>query len=48
VKAWEILTYDFPEAGPHPAVIISSPERAARKPWVSVLLGSSHRASSAA
>jgi len=44
VNAWDIYTYDFPEAGPHPAMIISSSERAMRKPWVSVLLGSSHRA----
>lgn len=44
MNAWDIYTYDFPEAGPHPAVIISSPERAERKPFVSVLLGSSQRA----
>jgi mRNA-degrading endonuclease toxin of MazEF toxin-antitoxin module len=44
VNAWDIYTWDFPEAGPHPAVIISSPERTARKPWVSVLLGTSQRA----
>jgi mRNA-degrading endonuclease toxin of MazEF toxin-antitoxin module len=44
VNAWDIYTYDFPDAGPHPAVVISSPERAERKPFVSVLLGSSQRA----
>lgn len=44
MKPWEIFSYDFPEAGVHPAVVISSPERTARKPWVSVLLGTSHRA----
>ena len=44
MNAWDIYTYDFPEIGPHPAVIISSPERASRKPSVSVLLGSSQRA----
>jgi mRNA-degrading endonuclease toxin of MazEF toxin-antitoxin module len=47
VNAWEIYTYNFPEAGPHPAIVISSPERAARKPFVSVLLGSSQRANRA-
>jgi mRNA-degrading endonuclease toxin of MazEF toxin-antitoxin module len=47
VNAWDIFSYDFPNAGPHPAVIISSPERAARKPWVSDLLGTSQRASRA-
>ncbi|MBI2927006.1 MAG: type II toxin-antitoxin system PemK/MazF family toxin [Verrucomicrobia bacterium] len=45
MNAWDIYTYDFPEAGPHPAVIVSSPERTSRKPWVSVLLGSSQQAS---
>lgn len=45
MNACDIYSYDFPEAGPHPAVIISSPERTVRKPWVSVLLGSSQRAS---
>ena len=44
MKAWDIYTCNFPEAGPHPAVIISSPERTERKPFVSVLLGSSQRA----
>ena len=47
MNAWEIYGFDFPEAGLHPAVIISSKERIARKPWVSVLLGSSQRASRA-
>ena len=44
MNQWDIYTWDFPEAGPHPAVIISSPERTVRKPWVSILLGSSQRA----
>jgi mRNA-degrading endonuclease toxin of MazEF toxin-antitoxin module len=44
VNQWDIYTWNFPEAGPHPAVIISSPERTSRKAWVSVLLGSSQRA----
>ena len=47
MNAWDIYSYDFPEAGPHPAVITSSPERTSRKPWVSILLGSSQRASRA-
>ena len=45
MNAWDIYSFDFPEAGPHPAVVISSQERSAYKPWVSVLLGSSQRAS---
>jgi mRNA-degrading endonuclease toxin of MazEF toxin-antitoxin module len=44
VRAWDIYTFNFPEAGLHPAVIVSSSERAERKDWVSVLLGSSQRA----
>jgi mRNA-degrading endonuclease toxin of MazEF toxin-antitoxin module len=47
LNQWDIYTWNFPEAGPHPAVVISSPERIARKPWVSVLLGSSQRANRA-
>lgn len=45
MNAWDIYTYDFPDAGSHPAVIVSGPERTARKPFVSVLFGSSQRAS---
>jgi mRNA-degrading endonuclease toxin of MazEF toxin-antitoxin module len=44
VKSWDIYTFDFPEAGSHPAVVISSSERVERKEWVSVLLGTSQRA----
>src|SRR5688572_5365801 len=29
-RKWEIWTYDFPEKGPHPVVIISHPDRCAR------------------
>lgn len=43
MNAWEIWTFD-PGYGEHPAVIISAPERAARKPVVEVLLCSSQRA----
>jgi hypothetical protein len=45
MKAWEIWSYQpagWPE--PHPAVIISHPERVLRKPEFNVLVGSSHRA----
>jgi mRNA-degrading endonuclease toxin of MazEF toxin-antitoxin module len=44
VKQWEIWTCDFDEAGPHPAVIVSHPDRVARAPLVNVLIGSSRRA----
>ena len=47
MNAWDIYNYDFPEAGAHPAVMISSPERTARKPWVCVVFGSSQRANRA-
>lgn len=45
MKQWEIWTCDFAEAGPHPAVVVSHPDRAARAPLVNVLIGSSQRAS---
>jgi hypothetical protein len=44
VKAWDIYTYDFDEAGPHPAVIVSHPDRVDRAPWVNVLICTSQRA----
>jgi mRNA-degrading endonuclease toxin of MazEF toxin-antitoxin module len=44
MKQWEIWTCDFAEAGPHPAVIVSDPDRVARAPLVNVLIGSSQRA----
>jgi mRNA-degrading endonuclease toxin of MazEF toxin-antitoxin module len=43
MKQWEIWTCDFADAGPHPAVIISHPDRVARAPLVNVLLCSSQR-----
>jgi len=43
VNAWEIWTFD-PGYGDHPAVIVSAPERAARKPAVEILLCASQRA----
>ena len=43
MNAWEIWTFD-PGFGDHPAVVISAPDRAARKPLVEILLCSSQRA----
>jgi hypothetical protein len=37
MKPWDIYTYDFGEAGPRPAVIVSHPDRVARAEWVNVL-----------
>ena len=44
MKPWEIWTCDFADAGPHPAVIVSHPDRVARAPLVNVLIGSSQKA----
>jgi len=44
MKQWDIWTCDFAEAGPHPAVIVSHPDRVARAPLVNVLIASSRRA----
>lgn len=40
---WEIWTCDFAEMGPHPAVIVSHPDRVARASVVNVLAASSQR-----
>ena len=45
MKQWEIWTCDFAEAEPHPAVVVSHPDRVARAPLVNVLIGSSPKAS---
>ncbi len=45
MKQWEIWTCDFAEAGPHPAVVVSHPDRVARAPLVNVLIASSQKAS---
>ena len=45
MKQWEIWTCDFADAGPHPAVIVSHPDRVARAPLVNVLIGSRQQAS---
>jgi mRNA-degrading endonuclease toxin of MazEF toxin-antitoxin module len=47
MKPWEIYTWNFPNIGPHPAVILSTEERARLKPSVNVLLCSSQRAARA-
>ena len=44
MRAWDVYTYDFPDAGEHPAVIVSHPRRVANKPVVEILLGSTQRA----
>jgi mRNA-degrading endonuclease toxin of MazEF toxin-antitoxin module len=45
MNQWDVWTCDFAGAGPHPAVIISHPDRVARAPLVNVLIGSSQKAS---
>ena len=44
MKQWDIWTCDFADAGPHPAIIVSHPDRVARAPLVNVLIGSSQKA----
>ena len=44
MKQWDIWTCDFAEAGPHPAILVSHPDRIAHAPLVNVLIGSSQRA----
>ena len=44
MRQWEVWTYAFPAAGPHPAVIVSHPLRAERKETVEVLLCTTLRA----
>jgi mRNA-degrading endonuclease toxin of MazEF toxin-antitoxin module len=43
VSPWEVWTFDFPEAGAHPAVIISHPDRVANAAFVNLLICSSQR-----
>jgi mRNA-degrading endonuclease toxin of MazEF toxin-antitoxin module len=45
MKQWEIWTCDFADAGPHPAVIVSHPDRVNHAPLINVLICSSQRAS---
>src|SRR5579859_7212249 len=45
MRAWDIFSFTPPGfPGPHPVVIISHPDRVARKPFVSILACSSQRA----
>ncbi|MGA2557871.1 MAG: type II toxin-antitoxin system PemK/MazF family toxin [Verrucomicrobiota bacterium] len=44
MKPWDIYTFVFPEAGPHPAVVLGTETRLALKPKVNVLLCSSQPA----
>lgn len=44
MKPWDIYTWNFPEAGEHPAVVLGTEERVRNKPMVNVLLCSSQRA----
>jgi hypothetical protein len=43
MKSWDIYTYDFGGSEPHPAVIVSHPDRVAHAGWVNVLFCSSKR-----
>jgi mRNA-degrading endonuclease toxin of MazEF toxin-antitoxin module len=45
MKQWDIWTCDFAGAGPHPAVIVSHPDRVAPAPLVNVLIASNRKAS---
>jgi mRNA-degrading endonuclease toxin of MazEF toxin-antitoxin module len=47
-QKWEIWTYDFPEKGAHPVVLISHPDRCARGKVVNVLYCTSQRQDRAA
>jgi mRNA-degrading endonuclease toxin of MazEF toxin-antitoxin module len=42
-RKWEVWTYDFPEKGPHPVVLISHPDRCERGAIVNVLYCTSQR-----
>jgi mRNA-degrading endonuclease toxin of MazEF toxin-antitoxin module len=44
MTSWDIYTCDFEAAGPHPAVIISHPDRTAHAAWVNVLICTTQRA----
>lgn len=43
MKQWDIWTCDFAGAGPHPAIIVSHPDRVTRAPLVNVLIASSQK-----
>lgn len=44
MKPWDIYTWNFPDAGEHPAVVLGTIERVQHKPMLNVLLCSSQRA----
>jgi mRNA-degrading endonuclease toxin of MazEF toxin-antitoxin module len=44
MKPWDIWTWRFPDAQEHPAVILSTEDRARLKPRLSVVLCSTQRA----
>ena len=44
MKPWDIYTWNFPNAGEHPAVILGAEDRVKNKPMLNVLLCSSQRA----
>jgi mRNA-degrading endonuclease toxin of MazEF toxin-antitoxin module len=48
MKPWDIYTWNFPDAGEHPAVILGTDERVQNKPMLNVLLCASQRATRAA
>src|SRR6476659_9586859 len=45
MKQWDVWTFDFDQAGAHPAVIVSHPDRVSAAALVNVLIASSQRAS---
>lgn len=44
MKPWDIYTFDFQGAGPHPAVIVSHPDRVTSAAWLNVLMCTTQRA----
>jgi len=48
MRPWDILTWKFPDAEEHPAVVLGTDERVQNKPMVNVLLCSSQRATRSA
>ena len=48
MKPWDIYTWNFPDAGTHPAVVLGTDERVQQKPMLNVLLCSSQRTTRAA
>ena len=44
MKPWEVWTWNFPDGGEHPAVLLGTEERVRLKPRVCVLLCSTQRA----